>query len=71
MNVDFPYTTKHPTPLPGCVLSSRGTHSIVGQMLPSLLGAHTREHKKVCIMRQVTLDIIFGIPHKSGSKRDF
>lgn len=22
-------------------------------------------------MRQVTLDVIFGIPHKSASKRDF
>ena len=40
-------------------------------MLLSLLGAHTHQHKKVRFTRQVTLDVIFGTPHKSGSKRDF
>lgn len=74
LNTDSSYTVKHPTPPPGCVLSSRGTHSqqhTEGWHRWSNSPLFTCEHKKVCIRTQQTLVIICGIPHKSGSKRDF
>lgn len=64
MNMDSLYTTQHPTPLHGCVCLLFGDSATRrGLAVPVKRSLLYKVLTHVCIVRQVTLDVVFVIPH--------